>query len=65
MTTSVMTRTFLRPIRSPKCPKNAPPSGRTKNPTAKVAKALIVPVVSSNCGKNSLSNTTDEEIAKR
>lgn len=29
-----MARTLLRPILSPRGPKNAPPNGRTMNPTA-------------------------------
>ena len=33
----------LRPIRSPKCPKMMPPSGRKTKPTPKVAKAASVP----------------------
>nr|WP_268961183.1 hypothetical protein [Nonomuraea cypriaca] len=63
--TSVMIRTFFLPIRSPKCPKNAPPRGRTRKPTANVANELIVPVVLSNCGKNSSANTTEDAMENR
>lgn len=36
--TRVMTRTFLRPSLSPKCPKTRPPTGRMRKPTQKVVK---------------------------
>ena len=39
MISSVRISIFFRPIRSPKCPKISPPTGRARNPTAKVAKA--------------------------
>ena len=39
----VSTSIDLRPIRSPKCPITAAPSGRATKPTAKVAKAASVP----------------------
>lgn len=49
---------FLRPILSPKWPKIMPPSGRATKPTAKVAKARMVPTPSENSGKKSLLNTS-------
>ncbi|MNT84126.1 hypothetical protein D3C72_2241010 [compost metagenome] len=48
----------LRPMRSPKWPKRIPPMGRASMPLAKAAKAASVPVNGSNCGKNSLLNTS-------
>ena len=36
MITSVSSSIFLRPTRSPKCPKMNPPTGRARKPTAKV-----------------------------
>jgi hypothetical protein len=55
---SVVMRTFFRPIRSPKWPKNRPPSGRAMNPTPNVANATSVPTAGSRSGKNSTLNTT-------
>ena len=43
MISIVTTSIFLRPIRSPKCPKMKPPSGRVTNPAANVANAIMVP----------------------
>jgi hypothetical protein len=58
MSRSVRTSMFLRPSRSPKCPKTTPPSGRATNPTANVAKASSVPTSGSNSGKKSLLKTS-------
>jgi hypothetical protein len=49
----VATSMGLRPQRSPKWPKNNPPNGLAKNPTAKVAKDANVPAVASYLGKKS------------
>jgi len=56
----VATSVFLRPTRSPMCPKISPPTGRATNPAAKVAKvakASSVPTAGSAPGKKSLGNT--------
>jgi hypothetical protein len=39
----VIANVFLRPIRSPMWPKTKPPIGRTRKPTANVAKDGSVP----------------------
>ena len=48
------TRTGLRPILSPRYPPMTPPSGRTRNPTPRVAKDSRVPVSGSPEGKKSV-----------
>ncbi len=50
----VRARTFLRPILSPIGPKTMPPSGRTRNATAKVAKEDSSCTVSFPEGKKTL-----------
>ena len=42
----------LRPIRSPKCPNKAAPTGLAKKASAKVASDSRMPVVGSADGKN-------------
>ncbi len=54
----VRARTFLRPTRSPRGPKNAPPMGRTRKATAKVAKEDSRLAVSLPPGKNTLPMVT-------
>ena len=54
----VVTSMDLRPIRSPRWPKTAPPMGRAKKPTPNVAKDARVPASGSNRGKNSFGNTS-------
>ncbi len=61
---SVSTSIDLRPIRSPKCPITAPPSGRAMNPTANVPNAASVPASGENDGKNSDPNTRAEALPK-
>ena len=51
--TRVITRDFLRPMRSPIWPNTMPPNGRAKKPTAKVPKAAMVLNSLSSEGKNS------------
>ncbi len=53
MMATVNTRAGLRPIRSPKCATTSPPSGRAKNPTAKVANAASEPTRGLTEGKYS------------
>ena len=53
MITKVRTRTVLRPVRSPKCPKTMPPIGRATKPTAYVANESSVPTSGSKVGKKS------------
>ncbi len=48
----------LRPRRSPKCPKNAAPTGRDRNAAAKVAMEATVAIVVPRCGKNTFGNTS-------
>ena len=52
ISTSVETMIGLRPMRSPKCAKTTPPSGRAANPTAKTPKPAIVPASGLSDGKN-------------
>jgi hypothetical protein len=52
------TRSFLRPMRSPKWPKIRPPTGRAMNPIANVASDDSVPVAGSADGKNTVGKTT-------
>jgi hypothetical protein len=58
ITSVVMTSVSRRPILSPRWPNRTPPSGRTRKPTPKVAKASSVPVAGSASLKNSLLNTS-------
>ncbi len=50
----VVASTFCRPTRSPSGPKNRPPSGRTTNAAAKVAKEEITWAAGEAPGKNTL-----------
>src|SRR3954453_2557363 len=54
----VVTSTALRPIRSPKCPKMTPPSGRARYPTASVPNEAICPAAESRALKKSWLNTS-------
>ena len=47
----------LRPIRSPKCPNNTAPTGRTTNAAANVAKAASVPLAGDNRVKYTVPKT--------
>ena len=48
---TVIERTLVRPIRSPSGPKNSPPSGRTRNDTAKPANTPTCASVGLSGGK--------------
>ena len=50
----VIIRTHLRPSRSPRAPKNRPPSGRARKPMARVARLATVPAASPRPGKKIL-----------
>ncbi len=54
----VMASTLLRPMRSPRGPKNMPPMGRMRKATAKVASEDISRTVSFPEGKNTLPIVT-------
>lgn len=54
----VKDRTFLRPIRSPRGPKNMPPTGRTRKATANVAREESTWAVPLPDGKNTLPMVT-------
>ena len=58
MSTSVVTSVALRPIRSPKWPKTAAPTGRAAKPTNSVLKDRSVPASGELDGKNSFGNTS-------
>ncbi len=58
ISSSVTTSTVLRPLRSPKCPKMIPPSGRATNATALVVSASRVALSGSKVGKNNLPKTS-------
>src|SRR5699024_6355119 len=55
ISSTVNIRTDLRPIRSPSIPKNAPPTGRRANATAKNAKACSNATAPCDSGKNVLA----------
>jgi hypothetical protein len=57
------TRVAFRPIRSPKCPKRAEPTGRARKARAKVARELRVAATGFDDGKNSLGKTSTAAIA--
>jgi hypothetical protein len=63
MVSNADTRVALRPMRSPKWPNNAEPTGRAKKARAKVASDCNVAVVGSCLGKNSLGNTSTAAVA--
>ena len=52
----VATRVALRPNRSPKWPKTAPPNGRDTNAAAKVPIEAMVPIAGLSSGKKTLGN---------
>src|SRR5699024_2830318 len=55
ISSTVNIRTDLRPIRSPSIPKNAPPTGRRANATAKIAKVCSNATAPCDSGKNVLA----------
>ena len=64
MVSSAATRVALRPMRSPKCPNSAEPTGRAKNAIAKVASEARVAEAGSDLGKNSFGKTNTAAVAK-
>lgn len=56
MISNVATRVALRPRRSPKWPKTAPPTGRETKAAAKVPIEAIVAIVWLRLGKNTVGN---------
>ena len=63
ISSSVMTSDTRRPSLSPMCPKMMPPSGRTRNATAKVANAAAVSARGSPLGKKRGPNTSAAAVA--
>ncbi|MNT29964.1 hypothetical protein D3C72_1657320 [compost metagenome] len=61
----VITRVFLRPMRSPMCEKIKPPSGRMKKVSENVRYDSISPTTGSLVGKNTLLNTSAAVVAYR
>ena len=59
---SAATRVALRPMRSPKWPNRAEPTGRAKNASAKVASDCSLAVCGSPAGKNSCGNTSTAAV---
>jgi len=57
MPTTVIMSTVLRPARSPTMPQMTPPTGRRKNPTAKVANEESCATTGSSPEKNTTGNT--------
>ena len=57
MITSVNSSAFLRPMRSPKWPNTAAPSGRDRNAAANVPREAIVAISGLRCGKKTTGNT--------
>jgi len=60
MINKVTMKVYLRPIKSPKRPKNKAPKGRTTKPAAKVAKVDKNAAVGLSEGKNLVAITTDK-----
>lgn len=58
MISSVATRVFLRPSRSPKYPNTAAPRGRDRKAVANVPIEAIVAPEGLRCGKNTIGNTS-------
>ena len=54
---SAATNVAFRPMRSPKCPKSAAPSGRAKKASAKVASDSSVAAAGLDIGKKSFGKT--------
>ena len=63
MVSNAATSVALRPMRSPKCPNTAEPTGRAKNASAKVASDCSVADAGSAEGKNSCGNTSTAAVA--
>lgn len=63
--TAVTARVRRRPKRSPLWPHTPPPTGRTTNPTAKVAKLSRVPTKLLVSGKNSVVKTGLTAVTQR
>ncbi len=59
----VITKVFLRPMRSPMCEKIKPPSGRMKKVNEKVRYDSISPTTGSEVGKNTFPNTSAAVVA--
>jgi hypothetical protein len=64
MITIVIISMILRPRRSPKWPKMAPPIGRAMNPTEKVASEARVPAKGSILGKNRVLKTSAAAVGR-
>ena len=58
MSSNVTMNVYLRPIISPRRPKNNAPNGRTTNPAAKVASVERKAAVGLPSGKNLVASTT-------
>jgi hypothetical protein len=63
MVSRAATSVALRPMRSPKWPNTAEPTGRAKKAMAKVASDCSVAAAASPAGKNSLGNTSTAAVA--
>ena len=63
MVSNAATSVALRPIRSPKCPNSAEPTGRAKKASAKVIRDFSVAVAGSLSGKNNCGNTITAAVA--
>ncbi len=63
MVRSAATSVALRPMRSPKWPKTAEPTGRAKNARANVAKDCSRAAAGSEAGKNCFGNTRTAAVA--
>jgi hypothetical protein len=58
MISSVATKVFLRPSRSPKCPNTTAPAGLDRNAAANVPIEAVVAIAALRCGKNTTGNTS-------
>ncbi len=63
MVSNAATRVALRPMRSPKWPNTAEPTGRAMNATAKVASDCNSAACSLLSGKNRCGNTSTAAVA--
>jgi len=56
MVESASTSVFFRPIRSPKCPNSAEPTGRAKNASPNVASEASLAATGSEAGRKAAEN---------
>jgi len=63
MVDSAITRVVFRPMRSPKWPNSAEPTGRARKAMPKVASEASLAETGSEAGKNSIGKTSTAAVA--